>query len=86
MYRVVLQSQPRRFFADADRPLARKLARAFRILERNPRGHPNIKPLSGDLAGLLRFRAGDHRIVYSVDDEARSVHVLLIAHRRDAYR
>jgi len=86
MYRVVLQSQARRFFADADRPLARKLARAFRVLEQNPRGHPNIKPLSGDLAGLFRFRAGAHRVIYSVDEGTRSVHVLLIAHRRDAYR
>lgn len=86
MYRVVLQSQPERVFADADRPLARKLARGFRILEPSPRKHPNIKALSGPLAGHFRFRAGGHRIVYLVDDAAGQVQVVRIAHRSEAYR
>jgi len=33
-----------------------------------------------------RLRAGDYRIVYSVDDENNIVKVLSIAHRKDVYR
>ena len=86
MYKVILQSQPRRFFADADRPLAGKLAHGFRMLEQTPRKHPNVKALSGTLSGHFRFRAGDYRIIYCVDDAAGAVHVLRIAHRSEAYR
>lgn len=86
MYRVILQSQPRRFFAEADRPLASKLANGFRMLEQTPRRHANVKPLSGALAGHFRFRAGDYRILYLVDDAVRRVQVVRIAHRSEAYR
>jgi mRNA interferase RelE/StbE len=86
MYRVILQAQPRQFFADADRPLARKLAHGFRILEQTPRRHPNVKALSGTLAGHFRFRAGDYRLIYLVDEAASQVQVVRIAHRSEAYR
>lgn len=86
MYRVVLQKHAERFYAEANRPLARKLARCFRILAETPRCHPNIKPLSGELAGRYRFRAGSYRIVYLVVDATSSVHVTRIAHRREVYR
>jgi mRNA interferase RelE/StbE len=86
MYRVILQSQPRRFFAQADRPLAGKLAHGFRILERTPRRHPAIKRLSGPLAGHARLRTGDYRLIFVVDEAAKRVDVLRIAHRSEAYR
>ena len=34
----------------------------------------------------LRVRVGDYRIVYSVDDKTRTVDVVKIGHRREAYR
>ncbi len=86
MFRVLLQPQARRFYAAGDRPLARKLARGFRILEETPLTHPGVRPLSGPLAGLHRLRLGDYRIIYQVDAVAGVVHVLRIAHRREAYR
>ena len=86
MYRIILQLQARQCFADAERSVAKKLAHCFRVLEQTPRRHPNIKPLSGPFAGQFRFRAGDYRVVYMIDDAARLVQVLRIAHRSEAYR
>lgn len=37
-------------------------------------------------AQLYRYRLGDYRIVYYVDQELRKVIFLLIAHRKDIYR
>lgn len=37
-------------------------------------------------AESYRIRVGDYRIIYAVDDEARRVDVLAVAHRREAYR
>jgi mRNA interferase RelE/StbE len=35
---------------------------------------------------LWRVRAGDYRVVYSVDDSKRVVDIVAIRHRADAYR
>jgi mRNA interferase RelE/StbE len=85
MYEVILAPEARAFFEAADAPLARKLARAFAQLERDPRRHNNIKRLTGTLAGRLRYRVGDWRVVYHIDDAVRQVHVLVIAHRSEVY-
>jgi mRNA interferase RelE/StbE len=85
MFNVDLSPGAAAFFATADQPLARKLARSFAQLERNPRRHNNIKRLSGPLAGRFRYRIGDWRVIYRVDDDAKRVFVLAIAHRREIY-
>ena len=69
----------------ADKPLAKKLARCFAQLENDPRRHNNIKRLSGALSGSFRFRVGDWRVIYDVDDTHDRVDVLVIAHRREVY-
>ena len=43
------------------------------------------KPLFGPLAGCHGARRGTYRIVYRIDEAARSVHVLDIDHRSDIY-
>lgn len=85
MFEVVLSPEARAFYAAADRPLARKLARCFRQLECEPHRHGNIKRLSGELADLFRYRVGDWRVLYRVEDAANRVVVLVVAHRRDVY-
>lgn len=85
MFEVILSPEARAFYAQADRPLARKLARCFAQLEREPRRHNNIKRLSGAFAGRVRYRIGDWRVVYRIDDRSRQVHVLVIAHRGEIY-
>ncbi len=85
MFEVILSPEAGAFLAAADQPLARRLARCFEQLEREPRRHNNIKRLSGKLAGLTRYRVGDWRVVYQVDDGASRVLVLSIANRREVY-
>jgi mRNA interferase RelE/StbE len=85
MYRVRLSPQAERFYREADRPLAKKLAKCFGQLQRDPRGHNNITPLKGKFAGFNRYRVGDYRVVFAIDDAAQTVNVALIAHRRNAY-
>jgi mRNA interferase RelE/StbE len=85
MFEVILSPEGQAFFAAANPPLAGKLARSFAHLERDPRRHNNIKRLSGKLAGRLRYRVGDWRVIYRIDERARQVHVLVIAHRSEVY-
>jgi mRNA interferase RelE/StbE len=43
------------------------------------------KPLSGPLAGCHGARRGTYRIVYRIDEDSHTVHVLDIDHRTDIY-
>ncbi|BAZ66046.1 MAG: type II toxin-antitoxin system RelE/ParE family toxin [Pelatocladus maniniholoensis HA4357-MV3] len=85
MYEVVLSTEAQEVYASADQALAKKIAKCFAYLEQNPRFHPNIKALKGDLIGYYRYRIGYYRVVYQVDDNNSQVMITTIVHRRDAY-
>jgi mRNA interferase RelE/StbE len=85
MFEVILSPEAREFFELADRPLAKKMSRCFEQLEREPRKHNNIKRLSGAFSGYLRYRVGDWRVIYRIDDGAKAVFVVSIAHRGEVY-
>jgi mRNA interferase RelE/StbE len=44
------------------------------------------KPLTGEFAELRSARRGDYRVLIQVDEAARTVLVLRIAHRAEVYR
>jgi len=85
MFEVSLTPAAEDFFATAQRPLERKLIRCFEQLEQEPRRHSNIRRLQGAMAGLLRYRVGDWRVIYRIDDDAKKVYVIDIAHRSEVY-
>lgn len=85
MFEVVLSPRARQSYDEAEVPLARKLNRCFAALEDEPKHGNNVKRLTGDFAGYYRYRVGDYRVIYRVDDDALQVFVVLIAHRRDVY-
>ena len=43
------------------------------------------KPLSGDLAGLWRYRMRDYRMICNIEDDKLIVLVVRVAHRKDIY-
>jgi mRNA interferase RelE/StbE len=71
-----LQGLPRTAFAAA--------LRAIIELTRDPRP-PGVKKLAGSSADW-RLRIGEYRIVYEIDDKAKTVTVMRVAHRRESYR
>ncbi|MEL4896378.1 type II toxin-antitoxin system RelE family toxin [Crocosphaera sp. Alani8] len=85
MYKVRLSLEAEKVFAKSDRVLAKKLVRCFKNLENNPRSHPNIKQLKGSYSGYYRYRVGDYRVVYSIEDDLVVVNVIIIAHRSNIY-
>lgn len=44
------------------------------------------KPLRGDLTGLYSARRGDYRVIYRIDETARSVEIVRVDHRSAVYR
>jgi len=47
-------------------------------------GAGRVKPLSGEFEGLLRLRAGNHRIFFQETADTITIH--RVRDRRDAYR
>jgi mRNA interferase RelE/StbE len=85
MYEIQLTRDAQTFYEAADNVLARRLNRCFDQLRQDPYVHPNIRRLKGPLAGQWRYRVGDWRVIYRVQDD-QVVIVLLIVHRSNAYR
>lgn len=56
---------------------------AIRALGQNPRP-PGCLKLRGREG--WRIRVGDYRVVYEIDDQAQTVTILHVGHRRDVYR
>jgi mRNA-degrading endonuclease RelE of RelBE toxin-antitoxin system len=47
-------------------------------------GAGSVKPLSGEFEGLLRLRAGNHRVIFDETEDTITIH--RIRDRREAYR
>ncbi len=85
MYEVLLSADAQKTYQKANQVLAKKIARCLEQLEQNPRHHPNIKALKGELSGYYRYRLGDYRLLYRINDAQVQVVVMAIAHRSKAY-
>ena len=84
-YVVVLASGARRAPTDTLPPAATFAAWEFirGPLARNP--HRVVAPLRVPFEGLWRARRGEYRVRYRIVEETRTVVVLDVDHRRDAY-
>ena len=84
-YRVVVTPAPTKFLTKLrDESLKRRIIKALRVLENDPRPPGCIKLQGHD--ALYRIRVGDYRIVYQIQDTVLVVLVVEIGHRREIYR
>jgi mRNA interferase RelE/StbE len=58
----------------------------YPILRKNPFFGPNIKRLKGDLSDYYRYRIGNYRLFYKIDQEQIIVFIIDIAPRKSAYK
>jgi mRNA interferase RelE/StbE len=58
----------------------------YPILRNNPFFGAHIKKLKGEYKEIYRFRIGDYRIFYKVDEAELLVFVINIEDRKDAYK
>jgi len=54
-------------------------------LRQNPYYGTNIKKLKGEFEGYYRYRIGDYRLFYLIDDGKIIVVVVDLRHRQNAY-
>ncbi len=61
----------------------KRIVRALEQLETDPRP-PGVRKLQGE-DNLWRLRVGDHRVIYTIENDRLLVLVVRVANRRDAY-
>ena len=58
----------------------------YPILRNNPFFGTNIKKLKGEYKDLYRFRIGDYRVLYKIEDNEKIIFIVDIHNRKDAYK
>lgn len=85
-YEVRLVASARRSLERLPADTRRRVTRALRGLEINPRPRGATRLVAQDNWPVWRIRVGDYRVLYEMRDEALVVLVIRIGHRREVYR
>ena len=85
-YVVLVQSQPEKYYRRVPAAIGKALKACFIQLENSPHHHlGKIKKLQG-YQSLYRYRVGDLRVIYEINESRREVAVVAILPRGDAYK
>jgi mRNA interferase RelE/StbE len=83
-YTIVFARSAREELEDLSESAALRVLARIEALAREPRPHGCCK-LTGS-ENLRRKRVGDYRVLYAIDDPGRLVDIIVVRHRKDAYR
>jgi len=82
-YRLEIRHPAQKDMQKLPNNVLRRVNSTIKTLAEDPyqRGVTKLKDQVG-----FRVRAGSYRVIYDVDDSSRTVSVLRVRHRREAYR
>ncbi len=84
MYEVYLERRAEQDLKRLSAGTFERIISHIKALAENPRP-AGCRKISGS-KNDWSIRIGDYRVIYEVKDEARSVRVMRVRHRREAYR
>jgi mRNA interferase RelE/StbE len=84
MYALFIKRSAERDLRRLPRALFERVNERILTLRDDPRP-PGARKLAGTLEGW-RVRVGDYRILYQIDDDAQTVTIVRVKHRREVYR
>ena len=82
-YKVTIIPSAQKEITKLPKHVQNKVLKAIISLSENPRPHGCKKLVGTD---SWRFRIGEYRIVYSIEDNVLLIEVIRIAHRKEVYR
>jgi mRNA interferase RelE/StbE len=85
MYQVQFLAEAIEALERLDKPVAQRVLKKLRWVAEN---FDSLKPesLTGELAGFLKLRVGDYRIIYRADRDHKLLTIFLVGHRREIYQ
>jgi mRNA interferase RelE/StbE len=81
-YRIEWLSEAKADVRALDRPTAMRLFDGILRFART--GSGDVKALRGDMAGALRLRLGDYRVLFALEDN--TLRISGVRHRSEAYK
>ena len=85
-YKVLLSPHAIREYKKLNPAIQPQIQEGIDSLSKNPIQGAKIKRLKGRLREYYRYRSGDYRIVYTVNQKEHVIFVDYIQHRKDVYR
>ncbi len=82
-YTIIVARGAERDLDRLDPPVLNRVAPIIDALSQVPRPHGSRKLVNQ--SNLWRVRVGDWRVLYEIDDDARTVRVIAVRHRSRAY-
>ena len=82
-YKIFIKKSAVSELEDIPKKDIKQIIRRIQALAQNPRPHGSQKLSAKE---QYRIRQGNFRIVYSIQDEEMTVHIVKIGHRREVYR
>ena len=83
MYQVIFSRRAEKAFLSLPDKEARRIKEVIERLEQEPRTHGTIKLEDAPVASY-RYRTGDLRILFDIDDEAKRIEILDIRRRSES--
>jgi len=82
-YKIFIKKSAVSELEDIPKKDIKQIIRRIQALAQDPRPHGSQKLSAKE---QYRIRQGNFRIVYSIQDEEFTVHIVKIGHRREVYR
>lgn len=86
VYRILVAKECKKSIDKTSCSVKLAIENAFSILSLNPSNGVNIKLLKGKWSGHYRYRIGNYRLIYSIDNERILIKAIKFASRGDVYK
>jgi mRNA interferase RelE/StbE len=84
VYKLAIKKSARKELDSLPGPVFLAVDKGIFSLIANPIPYPQSKALKGE--NNRRLRAGDYRVVYSFDEQQKTITIFRVRHRNDVYR
>ena len=86
-WQIEVKPTAEKYYLRLDKKTRKRIKKALQELEQedNPFFHHNVKPLTGQLQGDYRLRAGNWRLLFTPDNTQHIIYIYAILPRGDAY-
>lgn len=85
-YRLKLAKEALKYYDKQSTKMQDRIDSALTAIQLSPKLGPHIEPLDGRYKGLMKYRLGNFRIIYSIEDDILVVTVVAIGPRGDVYK
>ncbi len=85
MYKIIFDKEASKSLKKLPKQEQSRILRKIEALSQNPRPI-GVSSLQGNWHGFFRFRIGNYRVIYNIEDKILTICIVKIAHRGNVYQ